>query len=146
MALIMVVALFTTRVVLKTLGVVDYGVYNVVGGIVSMLSFLNGTASAATSRFLTFSLGAEDNDLYDYKKIFSAAFLIHIAIAVIVILVGETVGLWYVLNKMVIPDKRMMVAVIVYQISLLNCFVSFTQVPYNASIIAHENMNIYAYV
>lgn len=146
MALIMMVTLFTTRVVLRTLGVVDYGVYNVVGGIVSMLTFLNGMASSATSRFLTFSLGSEDNDLYDYNKFFCAAFFIHIVIAVIVVIIGETIGLWYVLNKMVIPDERIMAAVIVYQISLLSCFVSFSQVPYNASIIAHENMNIYAYV
>jgi len=143
MLIVMAVQLFTSRVVLQVLGVIDYGLYNVVGGVVIMLSFINGCASGATSRYLTFSLGSKN---YDYRKIFGAAFTIHLLIAVIIVLLGETVGLWYILNKMVIPPDRLHAALFVYQVSLINVLVSFTQVPYNASIIAHERMKIYAYV
>lgn len=143
MLVVMAVQLFTSRVVLQVLGVVDYGLYNVVGGVVAMLSFLNGCAAGATSRYLTYALGS---DKYDYKQVFGAAFAIHVLIAFIIALLGETVGLWYVCNKMVIPPDRLHAALVVYHISILNVLVSFTQVPYNASIIAHERMNIYALV
>ena len=111
-----------------------------------MLSFLNGCAAGATSRFLTFALGRKNDVEYDYNQIFSAAFIIHVFIAMLIILVGETLGLWYLYNKMVIPSERMDAAFWVFQISLFNVLISFTQVPYNASIIAHERMSIYAYV
>ena len=146
MLLVLGVSLYTSRVILDSLGVVDYGLYNVIGGIVAMLSFLNGCAAGATSRFLTFALGRKDDKQYVYKEIFSAAFIIHAFIAILIILVGETLGLWYLYNKMVIPPDRLDAAFCVFQISLLNVLVSFTQVPYNASIIAHERMGIYAYV
>lgn len=146
MALVMFVSLFTSRIILKSLGTVDYGLYNVVGGIVVMLSFLNNTAAGATSRFLTFALGAKDKEKYDYRKIFSTAFFIHVLIALIIVIVCETCGLWYVMNKMVIPDERRTAAIWVYQFSIASCLVSFTQVPYNASIIANEKMDIYAFV
>ena len=138
------VSLYTSRVVLRNLGVEDYGLYNVIGGVVVMLSFINSCAAGATSRFLTFSLGSKKG--YNYQQIFSAAFYIHVVIALIIALLGETIGLWYVTNKMVIPIHRMDAALWVFQLSILSCFVSFTQVPYNASIIAHEKMNVYAYV
>lgn len=144
MLVVMVVTLFTSRVVLQTLGVVDYGIHNVIGGVVVMLSFLNNCAGAATSRYLTFSLGNEQ--FYKYSTVFNTAFVIHIGIAILIAILGETVGLWYVHNKMVIPIERMGAALWVYQISIITVFVSFTQVPYNASIIAHEKMDIYAYV
>ena len=143
MLVIMAVQLFTSRVVLQVLGVVDYGLYNVVGGVVIMLSFLNGCASGATSRYLTFSLGSKR---YNFKKIFGAAFSIHLFIALLIVFLAETVGLWYINNKMVIPAERFNAAMFVYQVSIVNVLVSFTQVPYNASIIAHERMKIYAYV
>lgn len=146
MALVMFISLFTSRIILKSLGTVDYGLYNVVGGIVVMLSFLNNTAAGATSRFLTFALGSKDKEQYDYRKIFSATFFIHVMIVLIIVLICETAGLWYVMNKMVIPDERRTAALCVYQISIASCLVSFTQVPYNASIIANEKMNIYAFV
>ena len=146
MALVMFVSLFTSRIVLRSLGAVDYGLYNVVGGIVIMLSFLNSTAGGATSRFLTFALGTKDKEQYNYRNIFSSAFFIHVIIAFIIVVICETVGLWYVLNKMVIPDERQTSALWVYQISVVSCLVSFTQVPYNASIIANEKMNVYAFV
>lgn len=146
MALVMFVSLFTSRIVLRSLGAVDYGLYNVVGGIVVMLSFLNSTAGGATSRFLTFALGAKDKKAYDYRNIFSTAFFIHVIIALVIVIICETVGLWYVLNKMVIPEERRTAVLWVYQISVASCLVSFTQVPYNASVIANERMNIYAFV
>jgi len=148
MLFVMGVTLYTSRVVLQALGVEDYGLYNVIGGIVVMLGFLNGCASSATSRFLTFALGSspEKKELYDYKKIFSAAFFIHLAIALFIVLLAESIGLWYFNNKLVIPEGRYWAAMWVYQISIINVLVSFTQVPYNASIIAYERMNIYAFV
>lgn len=148
MLFVMGVTLYTSRVVLQALGVEDYGLYNVIGGIVVMLGFLNGCASSATSRFLTFALGskADGKEHYDYSKVFGAAFFIHLAIALLIVVLAETIGLWYFNNKLVIPDGRYEAAMWVYQISIINILVSFTQVPYNASIIAHERMNIYAYV
>ncbi|NLF42400.1 MAG: multidrug transporter, partial [Bacteroidales bacterium] len=144
MLIIMGVTLFTSRVVLQSLGVVDYGLYNVVGGIVVMMSFVNNCAGGATSRFLTFSLG--ENIEADYRQIFSAAFYIHMIIAFAIVILGETVGLWYVTHKMIIPPERMGAALWVYQLSILSSVVSFTQVPYNASIIAAERLNVYAFV
>lgn len=148
MLFVMGVTLFTSRVVLDKLGVDDYGLYNVVGGIVVMLSFLNNCASGATSRFLTFALGSreENREHYDFKQVFSTAFYIHTAIALVIIILAETVGLWYFNRYLVIPEGRYGAAMWVYQISILTVLVSFTQVPYNAAIIAHERMNIYAYV
>ena len=148
MLFVMGITLYTSRVVLQALGVEDYGLYNVIGGIVVMLGFLNGCASSATSRFLTFALGskADGKEHYDYSKVFGAAFFIHLAIAFFIVVLAETVGLWYFNNKLVIPEGRYEAAMWVYQISIVNILVSFTQVPYNASIIAHERMNIYAFV
>ena len=148
MLLVMGVSLYTSRVVLASLGVVDYGIYNVVGGIVVILSFLNGCASSATSRFLTFALGNKKNESNKscYKEVFSVAFFNHIALAFLIAFLAETIGLWYFNTKLIIPPDRYEAAMWVYQISIITVFVSFTQVPYNASIIAYEKMNIYAYV
>lgn len=139
-----IVGLYTSRVVLNTLGASDYGVYNVVGGIVAMFSFLNTSMSGATSRFLTYEMGKE-NDVR-LAQTFSSAMIIHIAIALVVFILAETIGLWFLINKLVIPEGRMTAAHIVYQLSVLSMMVTITQVPYNASIIAHEKMDIYAYV
>lgn len=147
MLLVMGVSLYTSRVILASLGVVDYGIYNVVGGIVVILSFLNGCASSAMSRFLTFALGSskeKSTTHYDYKDVFSVAFYNHIVLAVIIAIVAETIGLWYFNTKLVVPENRYEAAMWVYQISILTIFVSFTQVPYNASIIAHEKMGIFS--
>lgn len=144
MFLTMVVGLYTSRVVLQTLGVEDYGIYGVVGGVVGMLGFLNSAMSGATSRFLTFELGRGDQERL--QKTFSSAMIVHMIIAVIVFLVAETVGLWYVMNKLVIPDGREPAAIVVYQFSIFSSILSVTQVPYNSSIIAHEKMDVYAYV
>ena len=144
MLFIIAVSLYSSRVVLNILGASDYGLYNVVGGVVAMLSFINGAASSGTSRFLTFYLGKEDN--YNYQQVFSAAFYIHLGIAFIIFILGETAGLWFVNNKLIIEPGREEAALFVYHLSLITCFVTFTQVPYNASLIAHEKMDIYAYI
>lgn len=144
MMLIMGVALFTSRIVLKNLGIEDFGIYNVVGGIVTMFTFLNGSLGAATSRYITFELGRKNYERLN--QVFNVAFLIHVAIGIIVIVLAETVGLWFFYEKMSIPADRIDAAQWVYQISILTCFFSLTQVPYNAAIIAHENMKVYAWV
>lgn len=140
----MVVGLYTSRVVLATLGVEDYGIYGVVGGVVGMMGFLNASMSGATSRFLTFELGKGDKDRL--AKTFSSALIVHIAIAIIVFILAETVGLWFLCNKLNIPEGRMEAAHWVYQFSILATMLSITQVPYNATIIAHEKMDVYAYM
>ena len=144
MFLTMVVGLYTSRVVLATLGVEDYGVYGVVGGITSMLGFLNASMSGATSRFLTFELGRGDKKRLE--NTFSSAMIVHMGIAAVVLVLAETVGLWFLCHKLVIPPERMTAAHWVYQLSILSSMLAITQVPYNATIIAHENMNVYAYV
>ena len=139
-----IVSLYTSRVVLQTLGVEDYGVYGAVGGIVSMLSFLNASMSGATSRFLTFELGRGDRQRL--SDTFSTALIFHVLIAIVVFIIAETVGLWFFYNKLVIPENRIDAAFWVYQFSIITTMVTFTQVPFNASLISHENMSVYAYV
>lgn len=140
----MAVSLYTSRVVLATLGANDFGLNSVVTSVITIFFFLNSSMAGATSRFLTFELGK--NDLEKFKKVFSAALTIHIIIALIILILGETIGLWYLENKMVIPEGRMTAAHWVYQLSLVSAMITLTQVPYNASIIAHERMNVYAYI
>lgn len=144
MFLTMVVGLYTSRVVLNVLGVEDYGIYGVVGGVVAMLGFLNASMSGATSRFLTFELGKGDQQRL--ARTFSSALEIHIGIAIIVFIIAETVGLWFLTHKLVIPAGRMTAAHWVYQMSIASAMLGITQVPYNSSIIAHEKMDVYAYV
>ncbi len=137
MILTMLIALYTSRVILEKLGVDDYGIYNAVGGIVGFLSFLNNALATGSSRFLTFELGVGDEE--KLKRIFSSLLTVHI------ILIAETVGLWFLYHKMVIPPDRMQVAVYTFHISILTSVLTITQVPYNATIISHERMNVYAY-
>lgn len=142
--IVMVVSIYTSRVILDVLGASDYGVYNVVGGIVTMMSFLNGALGSSSSRFLTYELGKGNQD--KLNSTFSASLNLHICVALIVLIVGETLGLWFFYEKLVIPADRVNAAFWVYQFSIITTMVNFTQVPYNASLIAHENMSIYAYV
>jgi len=144
MFLTMIVGLYTSRVVLNVLGVEDYGIYGVVGGVVAMLGFLNASMSGATSRFLTFELGRGNQKRL--ADTFSSALIVHIGIAIIVLIVAETVGLWFLNHKLVIPESRMPAAHWVYQCSIISAMLNITQVPYNAAIIAHEKMDVYAYV
>lgn len=144
MLLIMAVTFYTSRVVLQTLGIVDYGIYNVVGGIVAMFGFLNSAMASGTQRYLTFELGRGDK--CRLKKVFVTSMNIHIIISIIVFILAETVGLWLLYNKMTIPDNRFNAAFWVYQCSILSTMVMFVSVPYNATIIAHEKMNAFAYI
>lgn len=140
----MSVSLYTSRVVLNTLGIEDYGICNVVGGVIGMFSFINSTMSTATSRFLTFELGS--GNISKLKDTFNSSFWVHVIIAAIIFILSETIGLWFFYNKMVIPEERIYAAQVVFQLSIISTIVSITQVPYNAVLIAHEKMDIYAYV
>lgn len=144
MLLVMVVTLYTSRIVLRALGVEDYGIYNVVGGVVAMLGFLNGSLTAATSRFLTFELGrGEDGDL---NRVFRCSVTVHYLLAALILLLAESVGLWFVLNKLVIPAERLDAALWAYQCSVFTIVVSIVSTPYNALIVAHERMEAFAYI
>lgn len=144
MGLSMIVSLYTSRVVLQALGVVDYGIYGLVGGVVAMFSFLNSTMAGATARYITYELGRGNR--LRLKQTFSMAFYVHLIIAIILVIICETFGLWFLNHKLVIPENRIFAANCVYQLSILSVIFSVTQVPYSASIVAHEKMNIYAYV
>lgn len=144
MILTMLVSLYTSRIILNTLGVEDFGIYNIVGGVVSMLAFFNSAMSSATQRFLSYEIGK--GDFVQLRKIFNATQIIHIGIAVFVIILAETIGLWFIKTYLVIPIERMEAAIWVYHFSVFSFIISILQVPYNATIIAHEKMNVYAYV
>ena len=143
MLLSIVVSLYTSRVVLQTLGVEDYGIYGVVGGVAAMFSFLNGTLSGATSRFLTFALG--EHNKQKLRDTFSAALTVHLVAAVVIFVLCETIGLWILETKLIIPEDRLMAARVLYQFSVLTVMFSITQVPYTAAVIAHERMDIFAF-
>lgn len=144
MLFLMVVSLFTSRVILNTLGVEDFGIYNVVGGIVAMFTIISGSLTSAISRFLTFELGKGDKE--KLKTIFSTSVNIQFGLSAIIILIGEIVGIWFLNNQMNIPAERMMAANYILQCSLGIFVLNLLSVPYNASIIAHEKMGAYAYI
>lgn len=144
MFFVMAVTLFTSRVVLATLGVTDFGIYNVVGGVVAMMGILNNAMAVSTQRYLTFELGR--GDAVRLKQLFCMCLAIFVMLAVVVVVLGETVGLWFLNSKMTIPADRMVAANWVYQFSILACVASLIVTPYNAVIIARERMNVYAYV
>ena len=144
MLLIMAVTLYTSRVVLEVLGVEDFGIYNIVGGVVVLFSFINNAMATATQRFLNFELGR--NDIKEVGRVFSMSMTAHISIALLVLFLAETIGLWFLLTQMNIPDGRMKAAVWCYQFSILTTCVQIIRVPYNACIIAYERMSFYAYI
>lgn len=144
MALTMLVALYTSRVILEVLGASDYGLYNVVGGVVTMLGFLNGSISSGTSRFISYELGVGDKERL--RDIFNVALVSHIGISLIVFVIAETVGLWFVNTHLVFPEDRMIAVNVIYQLSIITTMLQFTQIPYTSDIIAHEEMSIYAYI
>lgn len=144
MILTMLVSLYTSRVVLNTLGVEDFGIYNVVGGFVTMFGFLNSAMASATQRFLAFEIGKGDHE--QLRNVFSMSINIHFLIAFIIFILAETVGLWFVNTQLTIPSGRMGAAQWVYQFSILAMMVNMVSVPYNAMIIAHERMNVFAWV
>ncbi|MBR1687542.1 MAG: lipopolysaccharide biosynthesis protein [Prevotella sp.] len=144
MFLMFSISLYTSRVVLKTLGVEDYGIYNVVGGVISMFAFIKAAMNSSTQRYITFYLGKGNKD--ELRDVFSMALLIHFLIALVVFALGETIGLWFVLNKLVIPEERQDAAMWVYQLSIVASLINIVSIPYNAEIIAHEKMGVFAYV
>ena len=144
MLFMMSVSLYTSRVVLNTLGVVDYGINNVVGGVIAMLGFLTGSLGAASSRYITYDLGK--GDMAVMKRTFGNILSIHFILAGIVLVVGETLGLWFMSTQLQIPSERMTAAMWVYQFSIFSSILAVISVPYNATIIAHEKMSAFAYI
>ncbi len=144
MILVMGITLFTSRVILENLGVEDYGIYNVVGGVIVMMSFFNSTLSSTCQRYFSSDLGLEDN--VKLNRDFCLTMSLYLCFILLVLIVGETVGLWFVNNKLVIPDNRMFAANYVYQISLLTFIASSISIPYNALVVSHEHMSFYAYL
>lgn len=140
----MLVTLFTSRIVLDSLGVDDYGIYNVVGGVVAMLYIITGSLSTAISRYITFELGR--GDVEKLKVIFSTCINILLVFALLTIIVGETLGIWFLNTKMNIPEERMVAANWVLQFSILAFIVNLISTPYNAVIIAYERMSVFAYI
>lgn len=144
MFLMMLIGLYTSRVVLNALGVEDYGIYNVVGGLVTMFSMLSGSLSAAISRFITYELGKENQD--KLSRIFSASVTIQLLLSLIIVILAELIGVWFLNEKMSIPSDRMVAANAVLQISIITFVINLISVPYNAVIIAHERMSAFAYI
>lgn len=140
----MLVSLYTSRVVLNALGVEDYGIYNVVGGFVAMFSIVSSPLSSSASRFITFELGRRDFERL--KKVFSTSLSTQIVLCLIIFILLETIGLWFLNTHLTIPSERMAAARYVFQFSVAAFMVGLLSVPYNACIIAHEHMNVYAYM
>lgn len=144
MLFIMIISLFTSRINLQSLGAEDFGIYNVVGGVVAMFSVFSGSLASAISRFITFELGKNDKDRL--SKVFSTAVSIQILLAVFIIIIAEIAGVWFLNNKMIIPENRLNSANWVLQLSIFSFAVNLISVPYNAAIIAHEKMSAFAYI
>lgn len=144
MFLTMGVALFTSRVILQSLGVQDYGIYNVVAGFVSMFTFINSAMTSATQRYITFAIGK--NEKCRINAVFCTSVNIHILISVLLVLVAEIFGLWFLNSHMTIPQDRMYAANVVYQFAILSTVVMIISTPYNALIVAHEKMSAFAYI
>ncbi len=140
----MIISLYTSRVILQTLGVSDYGIYGIVGGLVTMFGFFNSSMTGTTSRFLTYELGKENKQRL--KETFSTAFVLHIVIALIVVFLCEIIGVWFLEHKLVIPHERMFAARWVFQLSIFSMIFNIMQVPFNSLIISHEKMGIFAYI
>jgi O-antigen/teichoic acid export membrane protein len=141
--LMLCVGLYASREVLSQLGAQDFGIYNVVGGVIVLFSFIQGAMQSATSRFFTFDLGKGDFEAL--KKTFNLSIVIHIFTALIILILGETVGLWFLNTQLVIPPERMGAANFVYQFSVISACVGILQVPYMVAVTAHERMKIFAY-
>lgn len=144
MFLIMGVSFYTSRVILKALGVEDFGIYNVVGGIISMLGLIKGVMSGATSRYLNYALGKGDKELA--KKSFNVTLVIYFVLAAVFVVVAETIGLWFLNTQLVIPDERMTAANWVFQFTIVSSVNQLIATPYNAAVIAREKMSIFAYI
>lgn len=144
MVIVLVITLYTSRVILSVLGVEDYGVYNVVAGFVTMFGFFNSSLSNGIQRFYNFELGK--NGVEGARRVYNMALVIQILLAIIIVLPTEFIGLWYLHNKMVIPEGRMFAAEWIFQLSLLTFVLHIIQVPYTAAVMAHERMGFYAII
>lgn len=144
MLITMVVGLYTSRVILNTLGVEDYGINNVVGGVIAMFSLISASISGSIGRFLTFELGRGNMDAL--KKVFSTSVTIQIILSIIIVIIAEIVGIWFLNNKLQIPADRMYAAHWVFHCSIISFVIGLISLPYNASIISHEKMNVFAYM
>lgn len=144
MLLMMFIGLYTSRINLKSLGVEDFGIYNVVGGIVVMFSIINGSITSSISRFITFELGT--GNIEKLKKVFSTSITIQIGISLVILLFAETIGLWFLQYKMTIPEERIIAANWVYQFSIISFILNLISTPYNACIISHERMSAFAWI
>ena len=144
MIITMLITLYTSRVILNVLGVEDYGVYNIIAGIVVLLAFLQTAMTNASQRYITYELGK--GELESVKKVFSMSMTTHITISLLIFFLAETIGLWFINTQLNIPANRMLAANWVYQFSILTFIVNLIRIPYNASIIAYENMSFYAYI
>ena len=131
----MVISLFTSRIILDSLGVDNFGIYNVVGGFVAMFAIMSGALTNSITRFLTFELGKGDTE--KLKRVFSSSLNVMFALSLLVLLIGETVGLWFLNNQVTIPAERMEAANFVYQLSVATFIMGLVSVPYNASIVSH---------
>lgn len=144
MLLVMAVTLYTSRVVLQALGVEDFGIYNVVGGVVAMLGFFNSSLANVTQRYINIGLGRNSRE--ETERAFRQSLTLMCLLSVFILIVGESLGLWFVCNKLVIPPDRLSAAVWVYQFSLISIISAIVQVPLMGSVVAHERMNMYAYL
>lgn len=144
MILMMLISLYTSRVVLSTLGVIDYGIWNVVSGIIVLFSFITNSMTQATQRYLNFELGK--SSIERQSKVFSTSVNIHIMLGILLVVSSEIIGVWFLNNKMNIPAERMYAANWIFQFSILSCFITVLSCPYNAAIIAHEKMGTFAWI
>lgn len=144
MFITMLVGFYTYRVIFQALGVEDYGIYNVVGGFVSMFSLISGSIQSSVSRFLTFELGTGNSE--KLMKVFSTSFYVMLGLSFVIILATETVGLWFVNNKIVVPQERLYAAQWCFHLSIASFVLSLLSTPYSSSMISHEKMNVYAYI
>ena len=142
--LTMGVSLYTSRVILNVLGITDFGIFGVVGGIIWMFSFISNSMSGATQRYLTYEIGR--TDLESANRIFNISMFIYVILSIVIVCLGETIGLWFVKNKVVIPEGRLDAALWVYQASIFTAVIGFISIPYNALIISHEKMSAFAYI
>lgn len=143
MLVTMFISLFTSRIVLNVLGVEDFGIYNVVAGVVVLFTFVNNAMAIGTQRHISYELGKKEERV---SEIFSACLKIHVVLGLLVVFLGDVIGLWFLNNKLNIPEERMIAANVIYQIALFNCFISIIKTPYDASIVAYEKMSFYAYM
>ena len=144
MLFMMAIGLFTSRVILNALGISDMGLMSVAGSVITMFTFLNATLTSGTQRFISYAIG--ENNAQRRRAVFKSAMTLHLLLAIIIFFLGETLGLWYVYNKLNVEPGRFQAAMWCYQLSIISTVVGMVQLPFNSALIAHEKMNIYAYM